>query len=514
VTSEGWAAEPSVVVSAVGTVIVTAADVAYSPVQGTVPAFGAVDLGPLTPGVPSRLWIQGDGGFREVPPVAGSDVTNLPTGNEGHVATSVDGVFYFVDMTRASTSLVRSDDDGKSWQLVNPAVFRELGGDRPWVAAGPDGLVAVTWNRGPSSDTQQQVVAVSTDYGVTFPTQTTLDSGWSFVGTIAIDHEGSVYVVKEQPEGLSLFTSRDAGVTFQKSLIHETSKRVGYSFPSITVDGSGGLHVAWAEETAETVGIWYAQGTHKGTAWTLPALVADPGSTNAMPWISANDDLVAIGYYTSLNASGPPELASGDWYPAASAWNRTENGTWLQWMGTTPVHRGAVCTNGSTCDNVDRSLADLLGIAVASDRVIHLVWTEEALRFRASKVQYAELGISNESLDVRGPSPEVQEVAMQALVVGDSSANARHGAIAWGQLHPPIGTNAVSVDLAAPGVATMRLCVGPCQRDGAVVAEGDLDGRGTLSAQLVNERFLWWLVEVSEATPEGRVSASATYDSG
>ncbi|HLF15832.1 MAG TPA: hypothetical protein VI796_00120, partial [Candidatus Thermoplasmatota archaeon] len=224
--------EPSVEVAADGTIYVTAAR-------------GAGSHGSL-------LWVSRDNGttFVHIPfadPATG--VSNLPFGAEGDLAVDAASRAYFVDLTLASTTVSRSTDQGRTWEVRNPAAFVVPGGDREWVAAGPEELVAVTWNHlAGESSAPGMWVAVSADGGRTFPTQTVvLDAGGGFAGGIGMGPNGTL-VVARIPDDVTAHVSNDRGATFTRSVVHATQGNATYLVAFADVDAAGNLYVAWTEQ--------------------------------------------------------------------------------------------------------------------------------------------------------------------------------------------------------------------------------------------------------------------------
>ncbi|MGQ0537056.1 MAG: hypothetical protein ACT4PT_13415 [Methanobacteriota archaeon] len=376
VTSTGVAFEPSVKVGPDGTIYVTGPGFAENRRH-------------------TRLWVSDDEGatFTEIQfadPATG--VSNFPTGFEGDLAIDAAGAAYFVDLSLASSQLSRSTDGGKTWSLRNAAVFPVGGGDRPWAAASPADMVAVTWNQIPSGFW----IAVSRDGGLTFPTQTYFEGtqyagagpvprGWVFAGVPAIDATGAVYVGRASANGPVLHKSTDGGASFAAHPVHETEARTAYLMTVPAVDAAGNVYVAWAEDLEGNVEVFYAASTDRGETFGEPVRASHHGGSSVMPWIAAGAaGHVAIAYYGAPDARGVPSETDADWYPflvdVHDAASETPSFR-IARMQDAPVLSAPVCTEGLSCDTggsqASRALADYLQVAIDPMGRPQAVWMDE-----------------------------------------------------------------------------------------------------------------------------------------
>ena len=225
--------EPSVVVHRDGAIVVTAAD--------------GLDVPPLLQS--SALWVSQDAGktFTQVADVQGTDVAKSPIGAEGHMAVGADGALYFVEMVDLYNHAVsRSGDGGRTWELVNPAVFLDTAGDRPWIAAGSPGTVVVV-----ASQLATRWVAVSQDGGATFPTQTPLDVPVAptyhgrFMSSLVVDSKDRIYLAGADLDGIWMHRSLDLGKTFEAVQVYATANTTSNIFAVPAVDAAGTAYVAW-----------------------------------------------------------------------------------------------------------------------------------------------------------------------------------------------------------------------------------------------------------------------------
>ena len=371
-TATGGGFEPSIEVDDLGTIYVTAA-------QGVVVGDARA----------SRLWVSQDNGttFTEIPPIAptGSGTSNAPVGAEGDLAVGEDGAVYYVDLTHlAGVTVARSLDRGTTWELRSTNAFAVGGGDREWVAAGKKDVVAVTWNQVPTG----MWVAVSTDGGRTFPTQTLVpqfantplpNDEFTNAGPIEIGPEGNIYVARNPSSGPVILVSTDQGKTFQQYPVSASGKKNGYIFPVLSTDRDGNVYVAWGEEVAGNVEILYAWSADQGKTWSIPMPVTSHAGSSAYPWIDARaPGHVAVGFYGAPGVLGIPDDTTADWYPyIVDVWgaNTATPAMTQHRMTETPVTTGTLCTGGLGCGE-GRDLGDYLQVAIGPDEKPHLSWTD------------------------------------------------------------------------------------------------------------------------------------------
>lgn len=380
VTPESFAGEPSVAVGPEGTIYIT------GPGGTTFPASAA------------RLWVSHDDGvtFDYVEWLsADTGISNLPFGLEGDVAVDDAGNVYFTDLSGANAQLSSSDDQGRTWMMQTPAIFEIPEGDRPWLAAGSEGLVVVAWNQRATG----YWIAVSSDGGQSFPTQTNLegsglvDDGGSFAGVPRVAPDGTIYAARlvdpvvtddEGAWGPTLYRSTDGGESLTSHVVHPTANRTGWVFVVPAVDAAGNVYVVWAETDGSRLQVFYASSNDRGDTWNPPVLVGNPAGTTAMPWIAAGSPgHVAIAYYGAPMGQGNPDEVAEDaeWYPyVVDIWDAhtdTPHQSSLL-LSNDPVLRGPMCVVGLSCTGPDapsRSLGDYLMVDIAPDSTVHTAWT-------------------------------------------------------------------------------------------------------------------------------------------
>lgn len=360
--------EPSVVLHPEGSIVVTAAD--------------GIDLPPFLHS--SAIWVSHDGGasFTQVADVEGAAVAKPPVGAEGHLALGADGNLYFVEMVDlANHAVSRSEDGGRSWQLVHPAVMPDTVGDRPWIAAGSAGVVAVA-----ATGASGTWVVVSTDGGQTFPTQTSLGIGaatpyrGTYMSPLVMDQDDRIYLASAGKDGVWMHRSADLGQSFDAVQVHATENPSSKVFAVPAVDAAGTVYVAWAETLGGTTRVRYAFSTDRGATWSQPVDVTGPEESAVLPWIAdAGAGSLAVAYYVA-ETSADSDAAAGPWRAAVTLVEEAASlaPAMLRFTANATAKQGPVCTQGSACGG-DRELGDYLGVDVA-DGFVHVVWTDQERR--------------------------------------------------------------------------------------------------------------------------------------
>ncbi len=377
VNDGGYGFEPSIEVAGDGTVYVTAAQYMFQDaLQGQ--AHG------------SRLWVSGGNGtsFTEIVTAdAATGVRDTPLGAEGDVAVNAQNHAYFTELTFAGAPVSRSTDGGHSWEMRSASAFAVPGGDREWIAAGPQDMVAVTWlgvapvNFGIIQDTLPPTwVAVSTDGGLTFPVQTQLpEKGISPAGGIDIAPDGTIVVGRRLAAAnapVEVFVSSDGGKTFALSSIATVAERDLFIFVAVAADAANNLYATWSQMADDNAVVLYAASTDRGATWSKPIRVSPPDASAALPWIDAGaDGHVAIAYYAAPGTTGDPNDVKGAWVPMVTditAASTSQPVMSTVAMAAQPVLKGEMCTSGGLCS----VLGDYLQVAVGPDGRDQAVWAD------------------------------------------------------------------------------------------------------------------------------------------
>jgi len=179
-----------------------------------------------------------------------------------------------------------SRDAGKSFgrprKIDEPAPARA-----PALAIGPDGAVYLAWTAGDDEGADIRV-AKSTDRGASFGTPVLAErsKGYSDAPKLAVDPAGTLHLVYAQSAGgpfdrygVHYTRSTDGGQTFRPA---RPLSAVNAAFPSLSVDASGDLYVAWElfdDHRSRPRGLGIAVSRDAGRTFSAPAFVpqsADP----------------------------------------------------------------------------------------------------------------------------------------------------------------------------------------------------------------------------------------------
>jgi hypothetical protein len=178
-----------------------------------------------------------------------------------------------------------SRDGGRSFapplKIEEPAPARA-----PALALAPDGVVYLAWTIG-DDDRADIRVAKSIDGGSSFAAPTVVEPsrGYSDAPKLAVDPAGTLHLVYAESAGgpfdryRVLYTrSTDRGRTFRPA---RPLAPVNAAFPSLSVDASGDIYVAWErydDHRSRPRGLGFTVSRDAGRTFSAPAFV--PGSAD------------------------------------------------------------------------------------------------------------------------------------------------------------------------------------------------------------------------------------------
>lgn len=326
-------------------------------------------------------------------PFANGDTTVAVTADAVHVLLLQDGSHHYH----------RSTDRGDTWEYRGP-----LGeGDRPWLAASPDGRLVSSWIRG---DTV--VVSASDDQGETW-TRGTVNTTASRQGRVVWGPACGCFLMPLMVEGagegvingdtelvhagVQVFRSAD-GVTWDLSVALDPYP-VGLSgmftgdssfiLPAVGQSGDGTTAVAWSagvgpEPGVRTAARIYLAVGHNATTWG-PVEDVTPEESAVLPALAGGRELV-LAYYSSPVPGDPQRV--GVWSMRA---HFLQSGERL--VVEEGVHHGGVCPSGARCAGVaaDRSLFDFFEASPLPDGRVALAYAADpATQGKTAQVHYAE----------------------------------------------------------------------------------------------------------------------------
>jgi len=348
-----------------------------------------------------------------VPPAAGG-----PTGVgafcscDADVVTSPDGWVYYADwwiagFLGAGNYLVEASGDGGNTWTPNSAPIPEnlvASMDREWLVAGPDGFVGLFYSFfGPDPAGTLPVPAAgldrpggeieavfSTDHGQTWTNPVAVVPAgpeayqiahprMSPDGTLWMPY-GSVQPKKNfwnDPSEVKIAVSHDKGATWTQTQVADVPKRDNlWAVQGASDPGTGMASIVWAGRVDDkTMNIWMSQSMGLAN-WTTPVAVASTG-TNFLPWVTARNGTVTVGWYGS-EYQGDPAKAPGDtkWYAMASQWDGQGPAAqrfYTTPVSDTPVKTGALCPRGAACGS-DRQLLDYVSLDSTADGTVYFAF--------------------------------------------------------------------------------------------------------------------------------------------
>ncbi|MEA2476025.1 MAG: repeat-like domain, partial [Actinomycetota bacterium] len=232
-------------------------------------------------------------------------------------------------------------DKGKTWagtalSGTSPMV------DRPWLVGGPPGTLYASYQDLQCCTPSAIWFTKSTNYGSSFspavPVTTFAgqapstvpqgpDGAYTWEGNFVVSSKGQdVYLVYTRrqtsgaagdsgPETVWVAASHDGGTTFNSHLVASMPGPASYLYPSIGMDGAGGLHVVFSSARGKKDHpIWYSYSTDKANHWTKPIPIMT-GVAGYSPWVAggANGGEAAVAWYGSPDPKATDSTES-DWY--------------------------------------------------------------------------------------------------------------------------------------------------------------------------------------------------------
>jgi hypothetical protein len=168
-----------------------------------------------------------------------------------------------------------------------------------------------------------------------------------------------------------LAVSADGGHTWTDRPIPcstaSTSTDLDHNFPNVSVDPAGNVWYAWSNNTS----IRTAESTDHGKTWTCSGSVSTGSAQAIFPWLDATSAGVDLVYY------GAPTKKNQTFYV-----DFVQNlaGTTTGWgapQRLMPVHKGAVCEEGVTCET-GRQLFDDFGVDTDTHGWAHIAYSHDS----------------------------------------------------------------------------------------------------------------------------------------
>ena len=298
------------------------------------------------------------------------------------VAQDDAGALYASTTQGEAIGVAVSHDDGASWSFTSQVVGAGAVADRPWLAAGPAGHVALVWYQAGAGEW----CASSTDGGVTWLGRTLNNVGFSNAGNLLMDEDGSLWYATHY--GVNRWQEGCAGAQ-QTALLPPAGSQIFVQLARTPAGDSFVAQPSWGSTGMEL------RGMHGLDAASLKRVVVSPPDlrSNTFGAVAARgDDEVAVAWYGSASPGDPASSAyHGDWFVHVARvhgfWSDAPTVTVTK-LTASPNHRGWFCMSGVSCSG-GRALADYFGIAYDDAGNLHVAYGDDVSG--GGRVKYAML---------------------------------------------------------------------------------------------------------------------------
>ncbi|HVE74053.1 MAG TPA: hypothetical protein VNA30_03045 [Mycobacteriales bacterium] len=299
------------------------------------------------------------------------------------------GAVYFSEINLANVAVSKSNDRSATYNLQN--FFGAVLTDRQWMEADRKNELYFTANAfGGGTGTPNSVgdlghyIAKSKDGGKTFSKNIPNNVGGPGMGDLRVDkRNGTLYESHFGAGKLSVNAFRNARkdvlTATDSNLVAESVSMLNSVGPAIDVGPKGHVYITWDESGKgdRDEGIYYAYSNNNGRKWSAPIKVSSGDETAIWPWLAVGDEgRVAISWLeadTKLPNHNAETPGTHGWRIHAAA---TLNGLGCKTSKKpgfsttiatkTPVHKGTICSSGTTCQAqlVDRRLGDYFSMDI------------------------------------------------------------------------------------------------------------------------------------------------------
>lgn len=380
--SAPWAVDPGVAA--------TEPEIAVLP-DGTAVVCALRPRGPDASGSALLLWAsRGDGAFERVDPPA-------PAMVDCSVATDAGGTAYVASAWAGSVTVATSRD-GRAWSSI-VVTARAGSWDRPWVAAGSEGVAVLTVYD--SGITAYHTRDAGRTWGGPFvaqPPEQLAFEAFSNLVWLGGDAFGFAYgVLASVGAGLETrdiwwAATPDAGVSWRFVPIAEGLKgNAEHVFPGAASDAQARAYAVWAQERDDgSTEVMAAASPDGGATWGVGPPLNPEDTTALMPRAAASPRGPLVVFYLAEGRVRPncqPALwrftaavpAGADWalLPLSEA---SHSGTVA--TGGYPAAANIALRDPGTCEATpnQRNLAHTVGAAVDASGTVWVAWTEDIER--------------------------------------------------------------------------------------------------------------------------------------
>ncbi|HVW42302.1 MAG TPA: sialidase family protein [Amycolatopsis sp.] len=172
-----------------------------------------------------------------------------------------------------------------------------------------------------------------------------------------------------------LGVSSDGGHTWTDKPIACTTafgkNGLGHQFPNVSVAPDGSLSYAVSNGDA----IYVARSADHGDSWTCSGPVSTTKAA-VMPWLVATSNGTDLVYYGTPDTVRPGAADSRTWYVYFAQTGQQGSTSWSTTQ-IAPVHQGAICEGGISCDS-GRQLLDDFGVDTDPSGFAHIAYTMDS----------------------------------------------------------------------------------------------------------------------------------------
>ncbi|HYR22723.1 MAG TPA: dockerin type I domain-containing protein [Chthoniobacterales bacterium] len=165
-------------------------------------------------------------------------------------------------------------------------------------------------------------------------------------------------------------------------------------FPGGDVDAGGNVYAVWAMNNTRTnqYAVWISSSHDGGKNFYGPFQVSSGPGSAEMPWIAGGDNgRVDIVFYQTTEP-GDPNTANLHWNTmfaqSLNAHSREPVFTVSQ-LSDHIMHFGPICNNGLLCGSGTRNLLDFFKVAISSDGLANVVYTDTGNANSPSHITFA-----------------------------------------------------------------------------------------------------------------------------
>jgi len=291
-----------------------------------------------------------------------------------------DGYYNSAGGFRGDIYFAKSTDGGATWS-ANVQVNDDIGlgeqyGYNPSMTADGSGNVYVAWEDGyyDSSDDHFYAdiyFAKSTDGGTIWSanTQVNNDAGFAdqYAPSLAVDSSGNIYAAwkdeRNKYSDIYFAKSTDGGATWSTDVTVDNDTGLA-SEPSLAVNGSGNLYVAW-DDRSWNYDIYFAKSTDGGATWSEDVKAND----DAGPGFEGHPSLAVDGGGNLYAVWEDGAYGSSDYY--SNAFYVDEGDIYF----AKSTDSGATWSASVQVDDDDR-WSDTPNLAVDSSGNIYVAWTD------------------------------------------------------------------------------------------------------------------------------------------